>query len=294
MKKKTALLLIIAALLLLCGCFHEHSWAEATCTEPKTCTSCGETEGEALGHTWKAATCTEPKTCTVCGATEGEALGHQWTEATYLTPKTCSVCGETEGGPKPSMFEQYGFPVSDTLKNFETTAIFALDRENNPQKIQIVNAAVSFKTFTVLPSEKRDGYKTIKVIYDLMIPEPSSYKTGSFWFGDLYDYYTGYMFSVRGTFEDETVELFDSVEIDGAQYTIYYSYSTEIGKKERIDNVLKRRITVTHYIDIPEGYDGLVLRFIDHEEWDDSDNEIESGQLLEADGPGHNFFIGRN
>ena len=29
---------------------HEHSWADATCEAPKTCTGCGETEGEALGH----------------------------------------------------------------------------------------------------------------------------------------------------------------------------------------------------------------------------------------------------
>ena len=34
---------------------HEHSWTEATCTMPKTCTVCGETEGEALGHQWSEA-----------------------------------------------------------------------------------------------------------------------------------------------------------------------------------------------------------------------------------------------
>ena len=41
----------------------EHTWGEATCTAPKTCSLCGETEGEALGHTeeivaGKEATCT--------------------------------------------------------------------------------------------------------------------------------------------------------------------------------------------------------------------------------------------
>ena len=30
----------------------EHEWTEATCFDPKTCTRCGETEGEALGHKW--------------------------------------------------------------------------------------------------------------------------------------------------------------------------------------------------------------------------------------------------
>jgi hypothetical protein len=29
---------------------HEHSWVDADCTTPKTCSICGKTEGEALGH----------------------------------------------------------------------------------------------------------------------------------------------------------------------------------------------------------------------------------------------------
>ena len=100
-----------------------HDWTDATCTEPKTCSICGETEGEALGHSWSEgsctedrvctvcgevaeaapghdwtdATCTEPKTCKSCDETEGEALGHTWVDADCETPKTCSVCGETEG-----------------------------------------------------------------------------------------------------------------------------------------------------------------------------------------------------
>ena len=53
---------------------HVHEWVEATCTAPKTCKTCGETEGEALGHDWKEATTEAPKTCTRCGATEGEKL----------------------------------------------------------------------------------------------------------------------------------------------------------------------------------------------------------------------------
>ena len=52
----------------------------------------------ALGHTWADATCTTPATCTVCGATEGEPIAHAWKAATCLAPKTCPDCGATEGG----------------------------------------------------------------------------------------------------------------------------------------------------------------------------------------------------
>lgn len=86
-----ALLLMV----LLTGCCISHDWQDATCTEPKTCAKCGETEGEALGHTWLEATCTAPKTCSVCGETEGEALEHIFAEANYQQPATCTVCGTT-------------------------------------------------------------------------------------------------------------------------------------------------------------------------------------------------------
>jgi len=83
---------------------------EPTCTKKgyttHTCTRCGESyvdsETEILSHNMADATCTEPSTCTVCGHTEGEALGHKFSkyETTNATcteaggvKRICSVCG---------------------------------------------------------------------------------------------------------------------------------------------------------------------------------------------------------
>ena len=74
-----------------------HTWTDATCTAPKTCTECGVTEGESIAHTWADATCTAPKTCFVCNATEGEPIDHTWKDATCIAPKTCLICGTTQG-----------------------------------------------------------------------------------------------------------------------------------------------------------------------------------------------------
>ncbi len=84
-------------LMLLAGCQCEHVFADADCLTPKTCTECGETEGEALGHDWVEADCVTPKTCSRCKATEGDVAEHTWVDASCAAPKTCSVCGETEG-----------------------------------------------------------------------------------------------------------------------------------------------------------------------------------------------------
>ena len=71
----------------VCGYACGHQWQAATCTEPKTCEVCGETEGSALGHSWQDATCTTPRTCSVCNVTEGGTLPHSWNDG------TCSECG---------------------------------------------------------------------------------------------------------------------------------------------------------------------------------------------------------
>ena len=122
MKKVLSLIAILCMALVFCaGCDYfsqsttkppcEHDWVDATCTEPKTCSVCGETEGAALGHTEEtvagtAATCTEPgmtdgKKCAVCGETTVQqtvidALGH--TEETVVgTAATCTEAGKTDG-----------------------------------------------------------------------------------------------------------------------------------------------------------------------------------------------------
>ena len=109
---------LVALVLLFVACGeedpaeHVHSWVDATCTEPRHCTGCELTYGEALGHTEVTdenivPTCTEPgktmgKHCSVCGEvtlaqTVVDATGHSWSEISCEAPKTCSTCGETEG-----------------------------------------------------------------------------------------------------------------------------------------------------------------------------------------------------
>jgi len=70
---------------------------ETGLTEGKHCSVCGEVivaqeTVAALGHSWTDATCADPKTCSVCGATEGEATGHSH-EATVTTAVTCTTDG---------------------------------------------------------------------------------------------------------------------------------------------------------------------------------------------------------
>jgi len=82
-----------------------HAWIDATCTMPKTCVLCGETEGEIADHSWSAATCTKPYTCKICGFEEGEALGHTGGKPTCNALAVCVACGETYGALAPHEWE---------------------------------------------------------------------------------------------------------------------------------------------------------------------------------------------
>ena len=77
----------------------KHNWAEATCTEPVTCSKCGETEGESLGHIGGVATCSAKAVCDRCNSEYGELLSHNLKDATCTVAMTCYDCGATVGEP---------------------------------------------------------------------------------------------------------------------------------------------------------------------------------------------------
>ncbi len=162
MNKITRILAIAMAIAMVFGmtaCGHEHEWADANCVSPKSCTSCEETEGEALGHNWADATCASPKTCTVCGETEGEALEHTWVDANYQQPKTCSVCAATEGEALLAYFTEYGLDsyLLDKSGGYDIT------RPCNLDDAEVTVGKVTVEDYKTIVSdethEAMDGYE---------------------------------------------------------------------------------------------------------------------------------------
>ena len=73
-----------------------HLYLDATCKAPRTCTRCGETEGEIGEHRWTEATCKQVKTCRDCGETEGDLGEHQVAKEPGK-PASCKEDGVTDG-----------------------------------------------------------------------------------------------------------------------------------------------------------------------------------------------------
>lgn len=72
---------------------HTHSWQAADCYNPKTCTTCGATEGEPRGHAGGTATCSRPALCFYCGEGYGDILECEFDAGTCQRPRTCIHCG---------------------------------------------------------------------------------------------------------------------------------------------------------------------------------------------------------
>ena len=96
-----SLVLVACALLGLVACGDdscEHSWQDASCTEPKRCSLCSVTEGEAKGHTGGTATCTDKAVCTVCNQAYGSlSASHTFDKETVKAEALKSEASCTSG-----------------------------------------------------------------------------------------------------------------------------------------------------------------------------------------------------
>ena len=278
----------------LTGCGHTHEWQEATCTTPKTCTTCNKTEGETLDHTWTEATCSAPKTCSVCGETEGEPLGHTLTEANCSAPKTCSVCGETEGEPlghtlteanyqQPATCEVCGETVGEVLTPaFEEHNVKGQFMElgktydyvtccynDNNYKTTGHATVTDYQTFASDEThEAKDGYEWKTVELQIVFSDENAHNYGYHASRSDEDYYDiiGHDNSTVST-EDGNNTTF-TVSFNGQDYS---ECTLSLGSENTGWNE-DGTATTTWAFDylVPVGYDGMVIGVLDESiPWED-------------------------
>ena len=143
MKKKFLLPLLLVVTLLLasvmifsvsadeCSAGGSHNAPiPPTCTTGRICLKCFQEVEPAAGHAWDDATCAAPKTCRTCGDTEGKKLPHDPAnydreEPTCTEPVKCTACnrdviaakGHTEGDPADCGHAQWCSECSALLAN---------------------------------------------------------------------------------------------------------------------------------------------------------------------------------
>lgn len=145
-----------------------HSWTAATCTLKKTCSTCGATDGSALGHSYSSkitnvATCTtngtKTYTCSRCSDSYSEtitATGHNWMAATCTSKKTCLTCGTTDGSVLG-----HSYAVKTTKEPTCTTSgtkVYACSRCSDSYTETISSTDHSYISTVVAPTCTEEGY----------------------------------------------------------------------------------------------------------------------------------------
>ncbi len=261
---------------MLTGCCMKHEWKEAVCAEPKTCTKCRKTDGEALGHTWVEATYAEPKTCSVCGETEGEPSAHTWVEATcaeakhcsicgeiegeplehtlteanYQQPATCEVCGETVGKPLQVDFEKYGL-VCNAEQNMEYPIVVPFS-----ENLTMAAGKAIFSDYEVFDSddthEALEGYEWRAItVTDVLDADDVLfyYDKGSYPVPIITDYY----YDFTNTYNESTDTY--TLNYNGADYTDV-KFDFEALQNDWNGDILS--LQMRYWCRVPKGYDGLV------------------------------------
>lgn len=244
-------------------------------------------------HSFKDATCTSPKTCTLCGKTEGETLEHEWIEATSKAPKTCKLCGLTEGDViKPFMAEN-GISFSKNLEYDVGYIVELCDADVTGQKkyesITVDKPTPAVLTIEDITVEEADkDYDNVIIKFkceaepeftnDISKPSERWVFVTSLPSITLCDYYTGTVFGSRATLGSESFENTSEFVWDNETYDISFINSTEIQNKwgdwkktgKNTYNCLFYTCSdYTLNVRIPKNYDGLVLK-IDKKHDEDS------------------------
>lgn len=265
--------LLIACLLTGCGC--KHQWAEASCTAPKTCTLCGEIEGEPLPHNYSPATCASPSVCKDCGLRQGEALPHaNVTEANYQDPAQCLDCGAVLGDPLTPIYEEKGISMNlqpGVPAPYVTTCW--KDPEQATTGTAILtdcgvldeNAIAQWNEIFDFPLEAREGYEWIAARIEITFDDENAWNYGILTRALFENYYDPYLF------DDSLVEL-------GEQ--LYESTILWHGEKVQMRTAIvtkngewtpEKTILITKYFafDVPVGYRGAVVGLINDKDAQD-------------------------
>jgi len=224
-KKLLSFALALAMCLELVACGHSHVWQDATCTTPKTCAECGETEGEALTHT----------------------LG----EANYQSPAVCEVCGEPVGEPLAAAFvssdlDKSAFHLAELGVTYDYHTL-AYDDHSVEQTNH-----VTFEDYRVITSDDthaaRDGYEWQIVRIHFLSDDASVGPLGWTAIVAYYDYYSG----IKLATEDEAC----TVNYNGTDYECRGMFTAvDEWNSDRTVNDCQTEFAAQ----VPIGYDGVVV-----------------------------------
>ena len=228
---------------------------------------------DAKEHVWAEATCFTPKTCSECGETEGDRLPHEFTEATYQSPATCKVCGTTDGEMLQGDFDKHGLICSAELdKEYPYTTLTYRNKDIS------VNGTVLFSNYRIFESDEEhegvEGYEWKSVDVTFTYAEDNAWDYGTTSSPFTTDFYNIVPKNVSGANKNESnVGVIDendtyTINFNGIDYTECLNEDHAL-VMEWNDRVYTCKIQVSFRV--PIGYDGSIVGVISDGRYNDGD-----------------------
>lgn len=260
MKKACISVLLVVLMLALCACGAcKHEWTDATCTAPKTCAKCGETEGEPLGH--------------------------DAGEASYWSAAVCIRCGEEVGGKLEPEFEKLGFDWV-AVTDMDAPGIFPAKYGNSfyfagefyvsccNQKPEVSTyGAIALNDYRVFGSDEthaaKEGYEWRIAEFDIAFYDEMANRFGWSFRCLSTDYYDGPDDAIEEIRAEEGHTF--SKDYKGKTYDECYEdfyieksqWEDESIPNEPNSTISVIHVTVRYETLMPAGYDGVLLAFYD-------------------------------
>ena len=255
MKKVFALFLILS-LVFLSGCGHEHTWQEATCTQPRTCTDCGETEGEALGHSPTEATVWEPSMCSLCGEVLGETLPPAFEQHNIEVINITEMSTEFFPEDHAEYNQQGGY--------IQTPTPFVMFSTGDYSKTKTIPGYLCLMDYSIIESDENhealEGYEWRIANFKVIFPDMSSGYQLAISDEDYYDI-EGHDDSAQGSHYTVT---WQGESYDGCVRIINFSSEPDYTVPVTggfASNLIFLSKGVTVAFRVPVGYDGSVVCF---------------------------------
>ena len=242
-----------------------------------TCGICGDSyyddEVDALGHAWTDATYTAPKTCSICGETEGEALGHEaytysFDRVNNIHNFTCVACGETvtkaaTDGQKfafntaaPTLSVDIVMNIAVTLPagftnpymvvefNGTTTTLndYTIDQSNGRCVFAFpgINPQVMGDTFVATLYADVDGVQvTVELEYSMLKYINSQLK--------------------KSTISDALRTALSDLVMYGEANQVYEGYKTDALLSSLLEDAAKENLTPSTFVNLDAGYNQMAI-----------------------------------
>ena len=210
-------------------------------------------------HEWKDPTCLDPRTCVTCGGTEGAPLGHDAPEANYQDPSVCTACGVQLADVLEPAMERHGI-----TQFAELGVTYPYTTVCNYNKDLLTTGTATFIEYNIFEAYGEwpavEGYEYRQVVVEIVVSDQNAKSYGTAPDYNIEDYYDIDLLGDSLYYDEEAGCSVYNISYHGelaeVRHWVDYDWSGWHWDSDRGAKIDRCYTTATYLV--PVGYDGVV------------------------------------